>query len=333
MTSPQATSTPPPSAPTALPDYAPVLPGGFGPPINESGYHVAPIGGNLYCVTDGNYQAMFLSTREGVVLVDAPPTLGHNLQRAIDEVTIAAGRPNQVTHVVYSHSHADHIGAAGLFGSGVERIAHVEADRLLTQSNDPNRPRPTTTFGTTHTLEVGGERLVLNHHGVVHTADNIFIEAPDYDTLFVVDVMYPGWAPFHHLALSAEIRNWIEAHDRIMDYSWSSFLGGHLGRVGTREDGEILVRYVKDLENHARVAINEVDPTPYFVKYGPTGDSWAMMRHYWAALAAHAAEPMVETYRELLSGVEASATENAYTMVTSLMHDDGVLPPALGIRP
>jgi hypothetical protein len=32
-------------------------------------------------VTDSVYQAMFLTTREGVVLVDAPPTIGHNLLR------------------------------------------------------------------------------------------------------------------------------------------------------------------------------------------------------------------------------------------------------------
>jgi hypothetical protein len=41
---------------------------------------------NLYWVTDGAYQAAFLTTRDGVVLFDAPPSIGHNLQRAIDQI-------------------------------------------------------------------------------------------------------------------------------------------------------------------------------------------------------------------------------------------------------
>jgi glyoxylase-like metal-dependent hydrolase (beta-lactamase superfamily II) len=41
-----------------------------------------------------------------VVLFDAPPAIGHNLQRAIDEVASASGVPGTVTHIVYSHHHA-----------------------------------------------------------------------------------------------------------------------------------------------------------------------------------------------------------------------------------
>ena len=95
-----------------LPDYAPIPPGALGPALNADGYFAGNIHGNLYWVTDSVYQAMFLTTRNGVVLVDAPPTIGHNLLRAIGAVTQANGRPAKVTHLVYSHSHADHIGAS-----------------------------------------------------------------------------------------------------------------------------------------------------------------------------------------------------------------------------
>jgi glyoxylase-like metal-dependent hydrolase (beta-lactamase superfamily II) len=66
--------------------------------------------------TDGTYQAAFLTTRERVVLFDAPPTIGHNLQRAIDQIASGTGGSSKVTHVVYSHHHADHVGASSLFG-------------------------------------------------------------------------------------------------------------------------------------------------------------------------------------------------------------------------
>ena len=47
---------------------------------------------------------MFLATRAGVALVDAPSTIGHNLLRAIGEVTRARGLPSEVTHLVCSCS-------------------------------------------------------------------------------------------------------------------------------------------------------------------------------------------------------------------------------------
>ncbi|MFE1590702.1 hypothetical protein ACFW6Q_34035 [Streptomyces sp. NPDC058737] len=83
-----------------LPDYAPIPAASVGPALNADGYFVGQVKGNLYWVTDTYYQAMFLTTREGVVLVDAPPTLGPNLLRAIQEVTRANGKPSRVTHLV-----------------------------------------------------------------------------------------------------------------------------------------------------------------------------------------------------------------------------------------
>jgi hypothetical protein len=92
------------AAPGGLTSYAPIPPGALGPALNADGYFVGNISGNLYWVTDSVYQAMFVTTRTGVVLVDAPPTIGHNLLRAISAVTQANGRPANVTHLVYSHS-------------------------------------------------------------------------------------------------------------------------------------------------------------------------------------------------------------------------------------
>ena len=43
---------------------------------------------------DGTYQSAFLATPDGVVLFDAPPTIGHNLRRAVDEVRSAASASN-----------------------------------------------------------------------------------------------------------------------------------------------------------------------------------------------------------------------------------------------
>jgi hypothetical protein len=71
---------------TSLRDYARVPRSALGPALNDQGYYVGRVERNLYWVTDSTYQSAFLTTSDGIVLLDAPPTIGHNLRRAVDEV-------------------------------------------------------------------------------------------------------------------------------------------------------------------------------------------------------------------------------------------------------
>ena len=315
-----------------LPDFAPIPAEAFGPRPNAQGYHVGRISGDLYWVTDGFYQAMFFTTARGVVLVDAPPTIGHNLQRAIDDVTAANGRPSKVTHLVYSHSHADHIGAAGLFGPDVIRIAHADTAALLARDADPLRPVPTVTFEDRRELEVGGEHLVLDYHGPNHAPGNIFIHAPAHDTLMVVDILFPGWAPFANLAVSQDIPDWIKAHHLALDYRWETLVGGHLGRLWTREDAGRQIAYMNDLDASTRAALASVDPTPFFAKYGSQGNAWAIFKTYLAAVAEASAAPVVAKYTGVLAAADVYTIDNAWTLVESLRIDAGILGP-FSIRP
>jgi glyoxylase-like metal-dependent hydrolase (beta-lactamase superfamily II) len=92
-----------------------------GSAIPAKGYLVQEICDDLYWVTDGSYNAMFLVTDKGLVAVDAPPSIGKNYLKAIAEVT-----DKPVTYVIYSHAHLDHIGAAGIFPKNATFIAQQE---------------------------------------------------------------------------------------------------------------------------------------------------------------------------------------------------------------
>src|SRR4051812_13886347 len=148
-----------------LPDYAPVPQSALGPALNDQGFYVGRVERNLYWVTDGVYVSAFLTTPDGVVLLDAPASIGGNLQRAVDQVATENGVSNQVTHLVYSHHHADHAGASRLFGRDVVRVGHAETRRLLLGYDDPERPAPEVTFDDRYTLQVGGERVELAWRG------------------------------------------------------------------------------------------------------------------------------------------------------------------------
>src|SRR5213593_3932305 len=195
---------------TGLPDYAPVPRSALGPALNEQGYYVGRVERNLYWVTDGTYQCAFLTTSDGVVLLDAPPTIGNNIQRAVDEIASANGVSNKVNYLVYSHHHADHVGAASLFDKNVTRIGHEETRKLLLRDDDPARPPNEETFQDRRTLEIGGERIDLAWHGPNHSPDNIFIHLPDHDTLMLIDIVNPGWAPIYTSNLSEDIPGYVE---------------------------------------------------------------------------------------------------------------------------
>ena len=144
----------------ALPETA------FGVPIDpEKGYFVGEISDGVYWVTEGVYSMMFLTTGEGVIVVDAPPSIGGNILNAITEVT-----DERITHVIYSHSHADHISGASMYPEDATYIAHeetlnqIQRDRPLpfgVFTGGGPVPLPTVTFSDNFTLVVGNNTLML----------------------------------------------------------------------------------------------------------------------------------------------------------------------------
>jgi glyoxylase-like metal-dependent hydrolase (beta-lactamase superfamily II) len=312
----------PAGADDTLPDYAPIPPSALGPALNEKGYYVGRVEKNLYWITDGTYQAAFLTTKDGVVLFDAPPTIGHNLQRAIDQVASANGVSNKVTHIVYSHHHADHLGASSLFGRHVVRVGHIETKRLLARDNDPARPVPDLTFDTHHRLHVGGEKIDLAWHGTNHSPDNSYIHFPDHDTLMLVDINLPGWVPFDNFNLNEDVPGSIAAPTRAMAYPWKHYIGGHMGRLGTRRDMIVYQQYVTDLIDGVKKALVTVDPTPFFSKYG--NNTWAAVKTYQDAQVQYAAAPVIKKYTGVLAAADVFTASTAFIILESIRLDLGV---------
>ena len=301
--------------------YAPIPASAFGPALNEQGYYVGRVEGNLYWVTDGTYQCAFLTTCDGVVLFDAPPSIGHNIQRAVDDVARATGTNNDVTHLIYSHHHADHGAASSLFGRNIIRIGHEETRKLLLRDDDPARPPPEETFQDHRTLEIAGERVELVWHGPNHTPDNIFIHLPDHDTLMLVDIVNPGWAPACQSNLTEDVPGYIMASATALTYPWKHFIAGHTGRLGTRDDISTHRDYIADVADSSRKALDSVDPTPYFVGYGD--NTWAAVSCYLDAVTAAAAAPIIEKYTGVLAAVDVNTARTAFQVIQSIRLDLG----------
>jgi hypothetical protein len=98
----------------------------------------------------------------------------------------------------------------------------------------------------------------------------------------LVDIVSPGWVPFDSVNLSEDLPGWIDAPAKALSYPWTYLIGGHIGKLGNRDDVVLHQEYVADMTAHARTALATVDPTPYFQKYA--GNNWAAVRAYLDAV-------------------------------------------------
>src|SRR5207245_8351238 len=212
-------------------------------------------------------------------------------------------------------------GACSRLDKNVTRIGHEETRRLLLRDDDPARPPNEETFGYRRTLQIGGERIDLAWHGANHSPDNIIIHLPDHDALMLIDIVNPGWAPVYISNLTEDIPGYIEAPANALAYPWKHFIGGHLGRLGTRDDVTLHQQYMADIAASIRAAIDTVDPTPYFVKYGE--NAWAGVKGYLDAVTDKAAAPVIEKYTGVLAAADVFTASTTFWVMESLRLDLG----------
>ena len=284
-----------------------------GPAIDPAkGYRLQDLGTGLYMVTDNGYQSMFLVYESGVVVIDAPQAYAANIPKAIAEVS-----DKPITHVVYSHSHADHIGGTRSLGGHPTIIAHAETLRLLQRSADPARPLPTVTFVDKHTLQVGSKMLELSYHGNAHEPGNIFIYAPAQRVLMVVDVVFPGWMPWRRFALAQDIPGYFAQVEEIRKLDWVTLVGGHVARTGTHADVDLQAEFNQDVKQAAAAALAKTQPGVELNSIDKT-NPWALFDDYIDRVAAQCVNTLTPKWSSKLAGFDAFVWDQCYAMEQSL---------------
>ncbi len=275
-----------------------------GPAIPSKGYLVEEIQDGLFWVTDGIFNTIFLVTDEGVVAVDAPPSIGKNYLKAVSEVT-----DKPITHVIYSHDHIDHIGAAGMFPKNAVIIAQeetaAELQRAKTAATNASMvpPIPTETFSNNYTLQIGNQTLQLDYYGDNHDQGNIFIYAPKQKVLMLVDIIFPGWVPFPYLAVSKDIAGYIKAHDIVLNnYDFDTFVGGHLTRLGTINDVIVQKEFISELEKAAGKSNNEILFSDIAKQVESFDNPWLIFSRYIDTVNEKCVQYMLPKWENKLGG-------------------------------
>ena len=76
-----------------------------------------------------------------------------------------------------------------------------------------------------------------------------------------------------------------------------------------------------DIVASSRTALDTVDPTPYFLKYGE--NMWAAVRGYLDAVTAAAAEPVIEKYTGVLAAADVFTASTTFHVMQSIRLDLG----------
>ena len=196
---------------------------------------------NVYIFRNGNHQAMFIVTKEGVIATDpvayGRPTGGQDYINEIRKITQAP-----IRYLVYSHHHFDHIAGGKAFkDAGATIIAHKNARKRLAAVNDPNTPMPDRYVGDNTTLRLGGTALELRYLGPNHSDTTLVMRLPREKILFIVDTIPVGAVPGRGMIdmYPLESESFMK---RVLAMDWERLIPGHPGqpngRLGTKKDVE-----------------------------------------------------------------------------------------------
>lgn len=215
---------------------------------------------NVYVFRNGNHQAMFVVTPDGVIATDpvayGRPTGG---KAYVDEIRKVTDKP--IKYLIYSHHHYDHIAGGQAFkDAGAIVVAHKKAKERLDKLADPHTVPVDEVVGDEgRVIRLGGTILELSYKGLNHSDTTLVMRLPQERVLFVVDTIPVGTVPgrgmidFHPLEAEKFIAD-------VIAMDWATLIPGHPGpgdRLGTKKDAEDQLQLLKDASAEMKVLARE----------------------------------------------------------------------------
>ena len=315
-----------PAAQAQVPEFLPVPPAIKARILevdSQKGYLVKELKPHVYMITDGGYQSLFVTTGEGVILLDAPPSFGSKIVQAVAEVT-----KEPIKELVYSHSHLDHIsGAVAVIeqAPAVQILAEEGNAEFLNEKKDPRRPVPRQTFKDHYVLMLGSATIELKKGHWHSNEGDLFIYIPAARVLMAVDTMPPGSAPFMDFDLTADFREYLKVFDELLAYDFDVLIGGHLSFPGTRDDVQVTKEYTTDVYKTIKRIHDGTDQmkvvTEAAAKYG-WDNKMALFRTLLDPMIEQCAKEIVSRWSGKLASIDVYAASHCHTALIYARWDD-----------
>lgn len=220
----------------------------------------------------GGNALVVVSTGQAMLVDCKNPPVGFALRRD------ASSQGGTLTTVVNTHHHGDHTGGNGAFTNNLTLIAqrnaeariraqvirfgevlasvprdnpmHHDARRLLglVERNGANAWIPTRTIEKIEAIQIGAERVVLEHIGPAHTDNDVVVFVPGKNILHTGDLVFRRLYPFVDANGGSDVDGWIAACDRMMKIANNDtvVVPGH-GEITNREGIAEQKKFLVDL--------------------------------------------------------------------------------------
>lgn len=185
---------------------------------------ISKIAGDVYRFQNKFHYSIFVITDSGVVVTDPI-----NMEAAVwlrSEIGKLTDQP--ITHLIYSHSHADHAAGGVVFGNVPNVIAQNNAPESI------DGVVPTLRISEESTIEVGGKTIELTPLGPGHGDDLMAIVVQPESVGFIVDAVASKRSPFRDFP-NSNVDDWTQQVRNVEALNFDIFAGGH-GPVGVKED-------------------------------------------------------------------------------------------------
>jgi glyoxylase-like metal-dependent hydrolase (beta-lactamase superfamily II) len=191
---------------------------------------------------------------------------------ALEAFMGSSERKPEIFDIIYSHGHYDHIGGATEFvqilkekyrNPKVRIFGTTETLKFIEASSSKRAPKPNRIIGKDgRSLKLQkGLRVNLDLVGG-HMQSDLMIHIPrskgEQAIAMHVDVIFPRWSPWPNLAVTSDVRSYLESIDHILEYDFDVFVPGHL-RLGDRSDVEDFGRFVRDILDAGAKGVSTTD--------------------------------------------------------------------------
>eukprot|EP01098_Paradermamoeba_levis_P003473 TRINITY_DN1577_c0_g5_i2.p1 TRINITY_DN1577_c0_g5~~TRINITY_DN1577_c0_g5_i2.p1 ORF type:complete len:396 (-),score=152.42 TRINITY_DN1577_c0_g5_i2:56-1243(-) len=285
--------------------YAPIPPNSYPATQRSDGMSVIELGSGsgVWFVSDSAYNSAVIDIGSSLVVVDAPPTYSEaRLRSALSFI----GGNKTVSHFIYSHTHNDHVGLAGLFASTATYISHPITSDLVKRNG--KLPVPTITTPNNTKMTLGNKNFEFYYFDNAHADGNLLIWLPAQKVVVYIDIVYPQWVPFYALGITQDSYRFVRVHDTLLTFNFDYFISGHLGRIATRSDVTQAQQYLADLTTVIGQTYALFPFEKYYAAYqGPPVNWWALLHNWEGDMATECAGKMMDKYKGKLAGVDVYA--------------------------
>jgi len=117
------------------------------------------------------------------------------------------------------------------------------------------------------------------------------------------------------LAIAKDAAGFIKAHDIVLDkYDFDKFVGGHLTRLGTRNDVAVQKEFIDDLKNAAMKANQEVIFSKVAQQVGHFDNPWLIYSKYIDAVNEKCTQLLLPKWENRLGGAGVFIPTHCFSM-------------------